>query len=100
MRRAHFALLEGKRGHMKKHLVVAAVGVALAGAAAIPAGSAFAKKPPSAVAIAIHCAILQSYDAQLDAQILTATGTQKAILEALEDSNDARMTALSPTCTD
>jgi hypothetical protein len=86
---------------MKKHLVVAAVGVALAGAAAVPAGSAFAKKPPGPIAIAVHCAILKSYDKQLDNQLATATDpTQIAVLQALEDSNDARMTALSLTCTD
>jgi hypothetical protein len=86
---------------MKKHHVLAAVGVALVGAAALPAGSAFAKKPEGPVAKAIHCAILTSFDKQLDTQITGATDpTQIAVLQALEDSNDARITAAGCVFTD
>src|SRR2546430_1439913 len=92
---------------MKKRFALAAVAVALAGAAAVPVGSAFGKtkKPPSAAALAVHCAILESVDNSYDAQI-TGLGSpppgsnaaiEKAILEALEDSNDARITALGCT---
>ena len=89
---------------MKKHMAVVAVAVALAGAAAVPAGSAFAKakKPPSAVAKAAHCAILEAIDKSYDTQI-AAPGidpTKKAFLEALEDSNDARITSLGCTFVD
>jgi hypothetical protein len=82
---------------MKKHLALAAAAVALAGAAAVPAGSAFAKtkKPPSAAALAIHCGILENFDNSLDAAITAASDpTEKAFLEALEESNDAKITAL------
>ena len=81
---------------MKKHLALAAAAFALVGAAAVPAGSAFAKtkKPPIAAALAIHCGILEEFDKSYDAEILTATGTEKAFLEALEASNDAKITAL------
>src|SRR5439155_15118163 len=85
---------------MKKRFALAAVAVALAGAAAVPAGSAFGKtkKPPSAAALAVHCAILESVDNSYDASIAASTDPiEKAILEALEDSNDARITALGCT---
>jgi len=89
---------------MKKRFALAAVAVALAGVAAVPAGSAFGKtkKPPSAAALAAHCAVLESVDKSLDTQIAAPLidPTEKAILEALEDSNDARITALGCTFTD
>ena len=93
---------------MKKHMALAAAAVALAGAAAVPAGSAFAKKPPGPVALAVHCGILESIDNNYDAQI-TGLGSpppgskaaiEKAVLQALEDSNDAKITALGCTFTD
>jgi len=86
---------------MKKHLAVAAAAFALVGAAAVPAGSAFAKtkKPPSAAAVALRCAIFESLDNSYDAQITalgspppgTSAAAEKAFLEALEDSNDAKL---------
>ena len=86
---------------MKKHMALAAAAFALVGAAAVPAGSAFAKtkKPPSAVATAIRCGFFESLDNSYDAQI-TALGTpppgssqatELAFLKALEDSNDAKL---------
>jgi hypothetical protein len=83
---------------MKKRFALAAVAVALAGAAVVPAGSAFGKtkKPPGPVALAVHCAILQSLDDSYDASIAAPLidPTTKSILQALEASNDARATAL------
>ncbi len=92
---------------MKKHMALAAAAVALVGAAAVPAGSAFAKskKPPSAVAVALRCAFFESLDNSYDVQI-TALGSpppgtnaaaEKAFLVALEDSNDAKLAGCSFT---
>ena len=76
---------------MKKHLVFAAVGVALAGAAAVPVGSGFAN-PPGPVAKAVHCAVLIDYDKKLDAAILaTSVPAELALLQKLETGADLRI---------
>ena len=88
---------------MRKHVAMAAVGVALAGAAILPAGSAFGRtrKPPGPVATALSCGVLEGLDTQLDAQWTAATDPNaKAFIAALENSNDAKIKSAGCTFTD
>ena len=75
---------------MKRH-ALAAVGIALLAAAAIPAGSAFAHNP--AARAAARCQTAQEIDAELDAEYAAVTGDPATVAseQALIQSQDNRI---------
>jgi hypothetical protein len=86
---------------VKKRLVTLAAGAAIVAAAAVPTGSAFAKKAhtPGPVANAARCQLAISLDNELDHEVAAATDPdEKAILQALEANADAKIPTI-PGCT-
>jgi len=86
---------------VKKRLVTLAAGAAIVAAAAVPTGTAFAKKPhtPGPAANAARCAAAIDLDNSLDGEIARSTDpTNTAILQALEASADAKIASI-PGCT-
>jgi hypothetical protein len=89
---------EGEGFPVKKRLVTAAVGTAIALAAVIPAGSAFAAKAPRGPAAkAARCAVLLETAHELQAEATAATDpVDKAIIQALANSALAKYNANCP----
>jgi predicted nucleic acid-binding Zn ribbon protein len=82
---------------VKKRLVTLAAGAAIVAAAAVPTGSAFARRThtPGPAAKAAKCAVLRGAIADLTAEkAATSDVDEKALIQALIDEQQAKFTAL------